>query len=285
MATTQLLPNSEIKTIKSIEKIEQIFVCPSVGNAGVTGAFNWKVAAATAVSVINTVAAYKIAKIKSDIAKNAWKVARDNWDYFLNTFRPCETKEVTEACTAQTTPKPDYDTAKAVYTQFTTEAFDKITPEFSRLNSLYCVCPDLAVWKDISLTKGRILGDTTNFAWRRAEARSESLSDMNWNRKINVLNRGRNLYGQAASYSKAATNLYDKLGDSYGKVAESAASFIGYALNREPSMYPQRRALQYPGYESIMQPQGETSGYDISSDFDIPGAYSNQGYSDVSYNG
>jgi len=232
---------TKIPSVGSASGAEGVHVaswpCPKVNNVGVTSSWDWRVAAATAVALLSTAAAYEIADMQYQTAKAYWKLARERWDYFLNTYRPCEKNEVAEACTADI-PEANYNYAINAYTSGAELAFAKADRDVMRLSALYCICVDNSLARDTDLMRSQMVGDGVNYAIRREEAVAEALDDVRWNRKIGVLNRGRGLLSQSTSYAKAASDMYDQFGKSVSAVAEGATQFIGYALNRNATTYP-----------------------------------------------
>lgn len=233
--------------------------CPTVNNAGVTGSWSWRTAAATAVALLSTAAAYEMADMQYQTAKRYWQLARERWDYFLNTYKPCEQKEVVEACTAPI-PVPKYKAVQKAYTTGVQLAFDHATADIMQLSALYCVCPDMSLAKDVDLMRSQFIGDGISYAMRREEAMSEALDDLRWNRKIGVLNRGRGLLAQSASFARTASDMYDQYGKSMSAVASGATEFLGYSLNRNPTDYPERQVMNggYAGYS--VPPQSSIDG-------------------------
>jgi hypothetical protein len=235
------------------------FPCPKVNDSGVTGVWDWRVAASTAVALLSTAAAFQIADMQYQTAKAYWRLARERWDYFLGTYRPCEVAEVAEACTA--TADTDYNTAINAYTSGAALAYSNADKEILRLGSLYCVCPDGSLAKDADLMRSQMVGDGVNYAMRRAEAVKESLDDVNWNRRIGVLNRGRGLLAQSTSYARSAQEMYDQFGKSVSAVASGATQFLGYALNRNETTYPTRTGLEKPGAYGFGNVMGDTGAF------------------------
>lgn len=231
--------------------------CPKVNDTGVNTSWDWRVAAATAVALLSTAAAYTIADLQYQTAKAYWKLARERWDYFLGTYRPCEVREVAEACTA-IIPEANYNYAINAYTNGASLAFARADREVLRLSSLYCVCPSRSLAADVELMRSQLTGDGVNYAMRREEATAEALDDVRWNRKIGVLNRGRGLLAESTSYARAATDMYDQFGKSVSAVAAGATQFLGYAMNRNPTNYPAQGPLVAGGYASYSTPPAES---------------------------
>ena len=245
---------AQITTIKSIENVKiSKWPCPKVNNIGVSTAWDWRVAAATAVALLSTAASFAIADMQYQTAKAYWRLARERWDYFLTTYRPCETSEVAEACTTKV-PTPQYNYAIAAYTNGANLAFNRADVEILRLSKLYCICQDNSLARDIDLMRSQMIGDGVNYAIRREEAVAEALDDVRWNRKIGVLNRGRGMLAQSTSYARAAQEMYDQFGKSVSAVASGATEFIGYALNRNKTTYPTNTPLVSGGYAGYSTP-------------------------------
>jgi hypothetical protein len=261
MADTVIVESGKLDEITTIGTIENVKIaewpCPKVNNEGVSGSWDWRVAGSVAVALLSTAAAYTIAEQQYQTAKAYWKLARERWDYFLNTYRPCEEREVAEACTA-IVPTANYDRAIMGYTSGVTLAYSRADDEILRLSKLYCVCTNASLVKDIELMRSQMVGDGVNYAIRREESVAEALDDVRWNRKIGVLNRGRGLLSQSTSYARAASDMYDQFGKSVSAVAQGATQFLGYAMNRNDTVYPARNQQQYPGYAGYSVPPAES---------------------------
>jgi hypothetical protein len=52
--------------------------------------------------------------------------------------------------------------------------------------------------------------------------------------------------------------MYDQFGKSVSAVAQGATQFLGYAMNRNDTVYPARNQQQYPGYAGYSVPPAES---------------------------
>lgn len=222
---------------------------PTVTDTGVVENATMASLAATVVAAINTAAAIEIARKQYNIAKSYYNMAKQRWDWFKTVYLPCETKAVAEACG---TPEysPQYGPTSDAYRYSTVNLYGEVIPEMNRLYGQYCICPDSSMYADASLAAAIALGDSGNFALRYEENRKLAKDDVRWNRRAQELNRGRNLLASAFSYAQAAADAYGNLGNQIGQAAEGAAGALGYFMNRNNTVYPQRTEVSYPGNSS-----------------------------------
>lgn len=218
---------------------------PKVTDTGVEGNANWSALAATAVATLQTIAAIKIANKQYDIARAYYKMAQQKWDRFKNKYMPCERTEMNEACN---TPEYTalYDQTASSWVNEVDRNFGQARSRIDRLNALYCICPDPSLAQDMELMESMASGDTANFAYRYEEHRKDAKDDVRWTRRQQALNRGRDLQSTAARYAEAAANAYGDVGGKINQAAEGAMSAIGYFMNRNDTVYPQRQPLQRP---------------------------------------
>ena len=270
---------NQITKIAEVSQIKEIGIgawpCPKVNNDGVTSSWSWKTAAEVAVAAYATITAYQIAKMQYNSAIDSWRLAREQWDYFLETFKPCEKKEAAEVCIAGAI-LPDYAKDALAYRAGVTAAYARADADIRRLSSLYCVCQDKTMTRDIDLMRSQFTGDGVNFAMRHAEAHAEALDDVRWNRRLQTLGRGRSLMQQSAGFSKASAGIYDQYGKAISSVASSAISAAANDVTRNETQYPTRNPLFAGGgymgaTQPVMEPRvwGRTGRASTSSYLDV----------------
>lgn len=246
----QTVNTENVKSFLGVSSPCEFFPQPQVTDGGVLTNANLAQAAATAVAIATTAASVNIANKQQAIANSYYNMARQKWDRFLNSYKPCETKEIAEACN---TPEyvPQYDTQADAYENNVNVQYGIATDEINDLSRTYCVSIDNSLFRDLALSQAQLSVDSSNFAYRYEEHRKDTKDDVRWNRRSQALNRGRNLQNEAASYAQAASKAYGSLGNSVQQAAEGASTMLGYLQTRRDTVYPTRIALQQPSASMV----------------------------------
>lgn len=209
--------------------------CPSITGEGMTRGWQILDIIGKATATLASYRAFKAAQMQNKIAREYYNLAKDEWDYFYNTFRPLEQAELAEI--HATDPyKADYTTALEGH-DCSDSVFENMTTHRNRLMGMFCVCPNLDSSINYDLALSTIRGDSKNFARRYAEKQAQKLDDLRWNRKIAAAGRGRGLLSQSADLARISADKFGQYSNAMTKFAGQAAEFSGYIRNRMETVY------------------------------------------------
>ncbi|RQH06621.1 hypothetical protein [Paraburkholderia dinghuensis] len=225
--------------------------------------------AATAVAVINTLAALEMSAREYQIANGYYNLALQLRNYWNNTFVPCETAAVAYAC-SQPLYQPLYNETAGRYIASVKQQFADALNNVVNCANRFCTGLTQSMIKDITIAEAQAIGDAQNYAYRYEEAREEAMDDRRWARIMNALGLGRNLLGDAASYAKTAAGLYGLLGQQAGAGAAGALYALGYERNRNQTVYPTRPQSSWtPNPVSSMQTTSDQGGVMVGAPMDM----------------
>ena len=238
----------KLKTIETVDKIVSVgskeglagihiaaLPCPSVTGEGMTRGWQILDIIGKATAVLASHRALKAAQMQNKIAREYYNLAKDEWDYFYNTFRPLEQAELAEI--HATDPyKADYTTALEGH-DCSDSVFENMTTHRERLMGMFCVCTNLDSSINYDLALSTIRGDSKNFARRYAEKQAQKLDDLRWNRKIAAAGRGRGLLSQSADLARISADKFGNYSNAMTKFAGQSAEFSEYIRNRMETVY------------------------------------------------
>lgn len=212
------------------------FPCPKVNDKGLQGAWWWADKIAIAVALWATYETWKAAKEEYKIGKRYYDLAREQWDFFLENYKPLEDQELAEIW-AELPYEPDYPKAIAGHTNAIDKVFNAAERHRSALSDKYCICPDVSQFTKTDIMKSTVRGDSDNFARRYTEKLAQEKNDIRWARRIAAASRGRNLLSDSASLASKAAGLFGDYAKAMGNVAAGAMAFSGYVNNRMQTEY------------------------------------------------
>lgn len=171
VASGKLDEVTKIKSIPSIgseEGLKGVHIaalpCPSITGEGMTRGWQILDIIGKATATLASHRAFKAAQMQNKIAREYYNLAKDEWDYFYNTFRPLEQAELAEI--HATDPyKADYTTALEGH-DCSDSVFENMTTHRNRLMGMFCVCANLDSSINYDLALSTIRGDSKNFARR-----------------------------------------------------------------------------------------------------------------------
>lgn len=172
----------------------------------------------------------EILNMKMDTANEYYRLAREMWDHFLDTYRPCEINQVIEVSEAP--PVVEYDPDRGTYGQVADIVFANAEREFLRMTKQHCVCPSQGLISGFNIALDTMRGDMVNFSMRASEAEAEVEKDVWWNRRIATLNMGRGLLSTAANYSKMGMDARDAYQDIWNGIGMGAMRTLSYFSTR-----------------------------------------------------
>lgn len=185
-------------------------------------------AASIAVATINTIAAISMQNKQLELARDYWKMARSLHDYYFNYFIPKE-KEIIEEAFSQTPYVPKYELEGGRAVAAVNRQFKTVLDDTMRCISRYCTGMKRSALMDYALQQANARADAQNFAYRAEEFRKDAKDDIIWARKKEVVQLGRGLGSEAASYAQVAAGAYGTIG---AQAANAAGASMQEAFKR-----------------------------------------------------
>lgn len=259
----------QIKTIDGIKKLETIgsiqdvhiqsFPCPKVNDRSVTGSWTLAKLASAAITAAATAESFRAANEQYKISQRYWKLAKEEWDFFYDNYRPLEIKELTEL-NANPPNTPDYTSAVGGHTKYIDPIFSRIDKKRADLAAKFCVCASTSDAVRFDIAKSTIKGDTGNFARQYAEHMVDVRDDVRWARRVAAANRGRSLLSESTKYANKAAGYYGDYAGAMSGLASSAMYGNQWLSQRNKTEYnswnearvdPRLKGLTKSGYEPI----------------------------------
>lgn len=194
-------------------------------------------AAAIAVAGINTAAAIRMANLQYEIAKQYLDIAQWWRNYYNTTYRPVEDTELQEAWALQKTD-PLYDVAVGRARSYIRIALRGRGDKAIRCTSEYCTGLRGAFLKDAANEEATALAAASNLGYRNERAYVVARDNVRWERRAQVLQRGRNMVANNVQYSNLAAGIFGDLGRQAGMAAGGAVRYLAYETNRNDTLYP-----------------------------------------------
>lgn len=194
-------------------------------------------AAAMAVAAINTAAAVKMADLQYDIAKQYLDIAKWWRNYYNNTYKPWEDQELSEAW-AQEKIDPMYDITIGRTRTYGRLQFRGVIDQSLRCTSAYCTGLREAMLKDIATAEATTIAAMANMGYRNERAYVEARNNTRWERRTQVLNRGRDMLANNVQFSSMAAGIFGDLGQQAGAGAAGAMRYLGYSWTRNETQFP-----------------------------------------------
>lgn len=194
-------------------------------------------AALIAVAVINTAAQISITKKRYQIAKDYANLAKDRWTRFRDNYAPLERAMLNEVANAPIY-EPDYPGARRRAQEHSSSAFFWANDQMADLATKYGLCLDPSFSNDMDLAEALSRDDGTNFNYRDEEFFALYKQDQRWNRRSTLLDLGRDLHAQSASYATAANDALKTVGGLLDAGAAGATKLLGYLSTVGETQYP-----------------------------------------------
>lgn len=194
-------------------------------------------AAAIAVALLNTGAATYLATQQYEIAKDYLDIAKWWRNYYNSTYRPWEDKELEEAWALKEID-PIYDTIVGRTRTYGRLQFKGLAEKSIQCTSEYCTGLREALLKDVINSEATAMAALSNLGYRNERAYVEARNDVRWERRMETLNRGRDMIAQNIQFSKLAFGIFGDLGKQAGLGAAGAVRYLGYSWNKNETQYP-----------------------------------------------
>lgn len=247
-----------IKQLESIGSISDVhiqsFPCPKVNDRSVTGAWTLAKLASASITAAATAESFRAANEQYKISQRYWKLAKEEWDFFYDNYRPLEIKELSEL-NASLPNTPDYTNTVDGHTRYIDPIFSQTDKKRAALAAKFCICNTASDAIRFAGAKSTIHGDADNFARRYAEHMVDIKDDVRWARRVAAANRGRSLLAESTKYANKAAGYYGDYAGAMSGLASSAMYGNQWLSQREKTEYnPWDRARVNNRVQSLTNP-------------------------------
>jgi hypothetical protein len=235
---------SDVKQNIKIEEIQkpvpnQIcnWAAPTFGDIGQTVLHKVLATVAFAVGVWSAIEQMRVFNMRYKLAEDYARISQEQWDRFNKKYKPLELMAVSE-CLAAKEVKPDYPAALSLGLQMSGDGAAQARLAMAEFSRVYALCPSRSMATDFESGSVGLADDLVNFNYRNEETFALAKDTTRFNRRSDILNLGRNLSTQAASYGQTAASLLGAAANNLAQTTYGAFSLIGYLRNREVTAYP-----------------------------------------------
>jgi hypothetical protein len=184
--------------------------------------------AAAALAAASAVVSGVMAAKQLEIAKQYLAISRGWRDWHVRGYVPLEDAEAAEAM-AFLPEKPFYDTAVARARALGKIAVRDAVRRRIRCATAYQTGLRAAALRDAMVAEGEILASMSDAGWRHERDRVRTLDAAGYNRRLQVLNRGREIAASNVNVGLLAGGMFHELSRNGG---EGFLEFLGYALEK-----------------------------------------------------
>jgi hypothetical protein len=190
--------------------------------------------AAYALIIVNTIQSIRIANLRYDIAKGYANLAKDRWDRFASRFKPFEAYLI-NLLMNDPEISVDYEEARRVYTECAADPGWET--RWRRTALRYGLCPDRSLGRAARVAEGLRLDDLVNLAYRDAEDIANLRDIDRWNRRLMLLNTGRDLASLSTSAARSGDAILEQGMQSAGAGISAAIGFLTYLHEAKQTAY------------------------------------------------
>ena len=202
---------------------------PAYGDAGYSAFHLALSAVAFAVAVWSAYEQMRIFNMRYQLANAYADIAQETWDRFDARYRPLENQMI-NICIGEVAVVPDYEAARGTYSAFVERGRSAGDQFIER--ELAGLCPGAARFRAYEVDTAAFGDDMLNLAYRDAERDALDMDDARWSRRNALLNLGRDLSAQSASYGNLAGGILANAAQLQASATAGAAHFLGYIRNR-----------------------------------------------------
>lgn len=233
--------NEQTNSLKTTEGIAPIRFCnwaaPEWGDSGDSFEKDLYNLALVAVATLNTLAQIEIADKQYSLAKDYLNLSKDRRNRFRDAYGPFEQQMLQETF-AVPIFVANYSQAQTDGASNAREAFTEANERLTEFAKQYNLCFSESLINDLQNCGGIASDDGVNFNYRDEENYAILKNDQRWNRRLNLLNLGRDLHAQSASYAQAANQTLAGLSNLANEGTQGAIGLLGYLYERRETQYP-----------------------------------------------
>lgn len=194
-------------------------------------------AAAGLAALTNTAIAIQIADMQYDIAKDYLDIAKWWRQYYNDVYKPLEDIELAEAWALEK-EEPMYDITIGRHRNYARLQYRGVAEKAIQCTSPYCTGLRAALLKDYANAEATTLAALSNMGHRSERSYVEARNAVRWERRREVLNRGRNMIAGNINFSNMSYGIFGSLGAQAQAGAAGAIRYLGYSWNRNEPQYP-----------------------------------------------
>jgi hypothetical protein len=232
-------------TVKEISKVvktqSETTICgwapPTFGDSGESGLHAALSVVAFAVAVWSAFEQMRVFNMRYQLAEGYADLAQEAWDRFDARYKPLEARMAAE-CMAEEPVRADYPAARSRDEGLSDFGFGQGRLELERSAALDKPCLGASRLRELELAGMAGKCDLVNLGFRDEESMARTMDDMRFNRRSNLLNAGRELASQSASYGRMAGQILSGAAGALRNTTAGAMSLVGYLRNRADTSYP-----------------------------------------------
>lgn len=179
--------------------------------------------ASTAVAITATAAATYIAYKQYTIGRRQLALAEDKWGRFRSVYIPIE-MQVSALLWSTPNYMAQYAMTATRYANFARTNSGQFSIAFNAVS----LCTPRDISRIAALKLSELTVDASNLAFRTEESRLDGKQDLQWNRRAQFLNLGRDLSAMSAKFAAAGVGMLDKVGQGLTDVASDFGEMAGY---------------------------------------------------------
>lgn len=195
----------------------------------------------------------RTADLQYDISNRQMAIAEEEYARYKNTYVDCEDALASEICN-MTCPEIDYDFRADRALRDVRKQYGEARKKLARTRNRYCMADMVKSFCDIEKAEALAVVQARDIAYRYDEKRHDFLNQRHWERRVVVLQHGRNIMsGQSSIYNSGATGAQQALGagqDARDNLLGTISGAIGGILNARANL-PQQ--VKTPGAVNPLQ--------------------------------
>lgn len=217
-----------VEDIKSVQRVGfEIWRADQVDDQGIRAEGNWRTLASVGVAIINTLMAYKIAKLQWEIAAKYRDMFMQDHNRYMNNYYPSENKYMLEVGN-KPIYKEDYSGRGKLYESYASGSFKTADMWGDLATTQIPLCVDPSLVRARHLNQDILSSAAKDVAYRQEDADKILHDDLRFKWRSDALDRGRSLVVNSAQMGNKAASIYGGLGQAIGQAAEGAAGALGY---------------------------------------------------------
>ena len=232
----------DVTKVDKLPKVKaDVSVCnwaaPTYGDTGETALHAVLSVVAFAVALWSAYEQMRIFNMRYQIAEGYADMAEEAWLRFDARYRPLEALMIGE-CLGVPAVTPDYEAVRSRDGGFADYGWERGRDVRSRELALGNFCLGPARLRSLEVSAAAFRDDLVNLGFREAEFNAIALDDMRFNNRSQLLNLGRHLLSQSASYGRTAAALLEGAAAMQARTTEGAMFLVGYLRHRAATDYP-----------------------------------------------
>jgi len=199
--------------------------------------------------------------LQYDIADRQMRIAEEEYARYKDNYVACEDALAAEIC-ALVLPPIDYDTRADRATRDVVREYSALRRNLERTRMRYCMSDQIRDQCDLEKSQALAIVQARDITYRYAEEYQDKLDQRRWERRLVVVNMGRDIMsGQSSTYQSGmggAVAALQMRQDAYSLLLGTISGGIGAIANARSVRNNAR--FSYPGYMQAPANPGQFGG-------------------------